>query len=255
MAIKNNSKIILPKSLNIFPITVIVWGVMFPGIGLLSKWLNPNYIPNPAIICEAIPGELSGSILLIEVIILYIWKSLLIKTNNAIFLMGYGAFGIFSFGSIFFLITNVGIFCPPIAPNLNDLYTFLVLFFLFTAVIAFIFSIRTNTKKAIYMNSKKFDFDKMTFSINAPLTHISGKRISSIAIYVSSAGIFGLILSKSFGGYLNDESRLLSLVMVGTFITWYIWCYLLLSQLYTIKYVNAKCKALGKVMTIKEFSK
>ncbi len=253
--VKKSKNITLPKALDLPPISIALWGCMFPGIGLLNKWLNPVYIPNPAIVCEALPGEFVGLILLSEFIILYIWKRLLIRVNSAIFLISYGAFSFFSIGSIFFLITNVAIFCPPITSEVFKIYPPIFSLLTLSAALIFILNIMPNIKKAIKINKDKINFKEMVFALNTPLTHVSGKKMSALAGLGLTAGLTGLFLSRVMSEYLDDSDKILSLIFVGIFVTFYLMTYLFLGQLYTLWVVWSECKKVGRKMTIKEFNK
>lgn len=252
---KSNKKVKIPGVLKLPPMAVVSLTVIYPLFRLLDKWLSSSYVTDSKIDCHLFPAELVGSIFLAEVIIMYIWIALLPKVNSVVFLMLYGAFGMFSIGSYFFLVTHIILFCPPITPQIYDHYQIFLSTILFFSVIIFIFHIRPRTLKAIERNKKKINFNEMVFSISEPPIHISSKMSSkSISVLAISAALISLGLARLIGEWLGDDYKLGVLLVIMMFLSYMMLGYLLLIQLYSAFVVYKRTKTAGRKMTIKEFN-
>lgn len=234
--------------------TVLLWAFIYPGIGLLAKWLSPSYTSDSTIDCQILPAELVGSIFLGEVILMYIWIALLPIINNAVFLMLYGAFGFFSIGSVFFLLTHVILFCPPVTPEIFSQYPAYMGLMLFLSIMIFVIHIKPRTQRTIDLNKKKIDFSKMIFSMEEVPIHISQKAsMRMIAILAVSVSFIGLGMARLIGGFLGQDYKTAAFIVLLIFLSYMMLGYLMLIQLYSAWFVYKRSKIIGKKMTIKEF--
>ncbi|HYA21347.1 MAG TPA: hypothetical protein VEG25_12005 [Burkholderiales bacterium] len=185
---------------------------------------------------------------------------MLLKRLNSVFhfgLCGLVAFG--AYGLWFLAAITEAMFCPPM-PGADIVFPLLIVGLAVFAGSIFWFHTRWMLPKVLEINPQKWDFEKMQYSIMAPTIRPDGKSMKRVTTLMLAGGFLGIFLGAlSFREFMADKPTAALIdawlpMMIGWFVVYVFIGYFAVSKVYSIWIVHKKCKAVGRKMTIKEFS-
>jgi uncharacterized membrane protein YjfL (UPF0719 family) len=237
-------------------ITFAAMGFIFPGVSLLARWLGAAK-PGELASCSDFSFELAGALLLVLAVTTMAWPLALKRLNSALYAMAW-AFPVTATLGLWFYLGGLGVsVCKPLprqslvllVTNAIGLISVCAVFWLF---------FRARLRRVVDSNPQKWDFVSMKYSLVAPALPLDSARRFGLAQVLGIAAVLlgahvalGYVLGRSMS---VPQARAWEGVIVVMLLA-YLAMLLALGQAYTMWIVHKRCKAAGRKMTIREFSR
>jgi hypothetical protein len=178
------------------------------------------------------------------------------RFNSAIYVMLTGIFAASAIGMWFLVTAFASALCPPL-PHVEKLLALFVALAVF-ATLGFWLHLRMKIPRTIEFNGHKWNFDTMEYSLAAPIFRPDGRSGRQVLRLSVVAGVVGILLGgltlpiddEQFRNATRDWLGTSALFVAGL---WFLG-YLVPGELYATWLVHKKAKAMGRKMTVKEFS-
>jgi hypothetical protein len=230
-------------------------GFIFPGVALLARWSGSARTGELAS-CSAFSFEQAGGALLLLALTSVAWPLAFRRLDSALYAMTW-AFPLAAAIGLWFYLVGLGVaVCRPL-PFRGELLSAINATGLASIAAAFWFFFRPRLGRVVDSNPQKWDFATMKYSLLAPVFPLDSSRdfgfrklFLIVATFVVSQAILDRILSRYMPLFDAHEWELVMLAILLSYGT----LFLALSEAYVMWIVRQKCRAVGRKMTIREFS-